>query len=370
MPPIISTAATVCQDCYKCLRECPAKAIRVHDGAAQVEDELCIKCGHCVTACPAGAKQVRDDVPLVRELLAGEEAVWCSIAPSWLGEFPETDAPRLCAALRALGFAGVSETALGAQEVSAHTAALLAAEPDRLWLSSACPSAVAWATRYADCGAAVTPLLSPLLTHALMLRQRLQQPIRVVFVGPCIAKKMEVEKRPDLLDAAIGFTEVSAMFEAAGIDPSAPAPDDAGFWPEQASDGALYPVEGGMLAGIRDGCGVAEAELAAVAGLPALREALAEPAALEGVRFLELLACPGGCIGGPCRRRPQGSLGKRRRIIATAPAAEMIPRRPSFDIHMDWSQPPVPVRQHDEASIARALAQVGKYAQEDELNCG
>ncbi|MFW5737942.1 MAG: 4Fe-4S binding protein, partial [Spirochaetota bacterium] len=69
--PPVATAAAACQDCYKCVRECPVKAIRVEDGAATILAEQCIACGHCVRVCPAGAKRIRDDVegPDVSEVM-------------------------------------------------------------------------------------------------------------------------------------------------------------------------------------------------------------------------------------------------------------------------------------------------------------
>jgi NAD-dependent dihydropyrimidine dehydrogenase PreA subunit len=110
------------RDCYKCLRECTVKAIKVVNGHAQVVPELCILCGHCVEICPVGAKRVRDDLGRVKQLLGLEEGCLCVLAPSFVTEFPDVRPLALVAALRRLGFRGVSETALGAEEVSAYVA--------------------------------------------------------------------------------------------------------------------------------------------------------------------------------------------------------------------------------------------------------
>ena len=109
----VYTEKAECQDCYKCVRHCPVKAIEVRGGSATVMAELCIACGHCVEVCPAGAKRVRDDVPAARQLLAGGARVVVSLAPSWLAEFPGLEPARLVAVLKRLGFWGVSETAWG-----------------------------------------------------------------------------------------------------------------------------------------------------------------------------------------------------------------------------------------------------------------
>src|SRR5512136_239761 len=77
----IFTARTECQDCYKCVRSCPVKAIKIEQGVASVMDDLCIYCGTCVTVCPAGAKQVRDDLFYVKSLLRQDSQVMVSLAP-------------------------------------------------------------------------------------------------------------------------------------------------------------------------------------------------------------------------------------------------------------------------------------------------
>lgn len=121
----IFTLEAECQDCYKCVRHCPVKAIKVVDGRAAVVPDLCVACGTCARICPAGAKQVRNDVRRVELLIEETPAVYVSLAPSWVSEFRGVEPEAMVTALKRLGFTGVSETALGAQVVTAETAALL-----------------------------------------------------------------------------------------------------------------------------------------------------------------------------------------------------------------------------------------------------
>lgn len=369
---IISTAATACVDCWRCLRECPAKAIRVRDGAAQVDGELCLACGHCIAVCPNEAKVLRSDRAVAEAAALGGQA-WISLAPSWVSSFPELDAPHLIAGLRALGFAAVSPTALGAQEHSAHAATLLDGGGDRVWLSSACPVSVAWVQRQGH-GAMLTPLLSPLLAHCRLIRSWTDASTSVVFVGPCPGKKLEADARPDLLTAVLTFDELRAWWAERGIDPRRldPTTDD-GFSPGEAQEGALYPIEGGMLAGMRSAAGIADVRLAAVSGLEHVDAALADlPAQPAGGLFVELLACVGGCVNGPAGGGCRGTIGKRSAVIAAAhPAAVTVPRPPYIAIDgapllRTWHAPPVP----DAAAVHRALASIGKHGPGDELNCG
>jgi iron only hydrogenase large subunit-like protein len=186
----IYTERRECQDCHKCIRECPVKAIRVQDGYARVVPEMCIQCGSCILACPSNAKQVRNDLPKVKELLASGRQVVVSLAPSFVAQFPGIRAGQVIHALKSLGFYAVSETALGAQQVSAGVLSLMRGEPGHVWISSACPVVVDFVAKYhSDCQGNVAALLSPLLTHCKMLREHYGNEIATVFIGPCIAKK-------------------------------------------------------------------------------------------------------------------------------------------------------------------------------------
>ena len=144
----IYTQERECQDCHKCIRECPVKAIRVEDGYARVVPELCIMCGNCVLACPSSAKRVRDDLPAVMALLKSGRKVLASLAPSFVAQFSGVSPAQLIHALKKLGFHAASETALGAQQVSASVSALMRSEPKQIWISSACPVVVDFISKY------------------------------------------------------------------------------------------------------------------------------------------------------------------------------------------------------------------------------
>lgn len=368
----VFTEATSCQDCSRCVRECPVKAIRVNGSVAQVVAEECLACGHCVQVCPARAKRVRDDLPRLDALLAAGRRVVVSLAPAWVAEFPAVDRARLVAALRRLGVESVSETARGAQQVSAAVAGLLEREGG-VHLSSACPVSVDYLKRHRPVlGGLVTPMCSPMLVHARMLREHFGADIAVAFIGPCIAKKREADLHPELVDVALTFADLRGAFARAGIDPAAvePGPDDA-FGPFAAREGALYPVEGGMIAGIRADCSAADPRLASVSGLEDFDAALAGVEAGGEPLFVELLACRGGCINGPGMARPDGTLAKRARVIAEASRQGREPAGPPrIDTAGAWPAQPVAVPADDPQVEAAMLATMGKTRREDELNCG
>lgn len=360
----VFTDTAECQDCYKCLRACPVKAISVADGHASIRPEACIVCGRCVAACPPKAKRVRDDLARVRELAAAGAVV--SLAPSWVAEFPDLPPGRMIGALLALGFAAVSETALGARAISAAVADLRREQPGRLWLSTACPAAVDFVRKHRpDLVGCLTPLASPALAHARMLQAH-RPAARVVLISPCAAKKREADEQPDLLAAAITFADLRRWWAESGIDP-ATAPDGGTFILGPAADGALYPVEGGMLEGVRTHGGAA-AGLASVSGVCEFDAALAglDPAA--AAMFVETLSCPGGCVNGP-GMSPGGFILRRRTAVLNAPRRGDGTSIPACDPALDWPALPDAPSAAGEAQLAAALALTGKRTREDELNC-
>ena len=137
-----------CQDCYKCVRQCPVKAIKIEDGSAQIVPELCVACGKCYKVCPVRAKQDRDDVTRAKNLVAEGKKVYISLAPSWVADFDNVTKEQLLTAIAKLGFAGVCETAVGAEEVSAHIADFLADKTAGVYLSTACPAFVEYINKY------------------------------------------------------------------------------------------------------------------------------------------------------------------------------------------------------------------------------
>lgn len=373
----IYTEKHECQDCYKCVRQCPVKAIRVQDAYATIVAEMCVYCGACVSVCPNTAKHVRNDLPRARQLVRLPPRVFVSLAPSWLTEFPGITAGQMIAALKRLGFAAVSETALGAQQVSAHVAQSLREQPGQLLLSSACPTVVAYIQKHKPhLTSAVTGLLSPLLAHCRMLRRHFGEAIAIVFIGPCIAKKLEADDNPELLDIALTFEDLRIWLAAERIDPRmlTPAAEDL-FAPQAAEEGALYPVDGGMIAGIRTHCRVDDASFMSFSGLPAVEKALdglEELDPLDQGLFLELLACEGGCINGPKVTHPGNTVAKRQRVLVSTrfPDENAVPRLPEIAIQRSIAALPLSQEPPTEARISEVLRSIGKRSIEDELNCG
>ena len=399
----VYTELAECQDCYKCIRKCPVKSIKVEKGQASILFERCIYCGRCVVSCPAHAKHYRNDIEKVKLLLADGYKTVVSLAPSFVSEFADWKPEELIAALKKLGFAAVSETALGADFLSACIARDLASHAARrsvpgsaaagnspLMISSACPVIVEYIKLY-NPGLApyISPHASPLLTHARFLRSRYSGKIAVVFIGPCIAKKHEADQYGGEIDAAITFAElrdwlnkerITSQTISSSLSPSALA--DCAFEPRRSAKGAFFPIEGGEITAFS--AYITEAadkekgpqiHTLSASGFHAVGDMLEgfDPTVLETPLFLELLACPGGCLNGPGMTGSAPGAIRNIRLKDYAFSAdntldgEALSLSPKIDV--DYPLAPLPDSGHTEKEITEALWRVGKNSLADRLNC-
>ena len=188
---IVSTILARCKRCYSCIRECPAQAIKVINGQATVIPERCIVCGHCVKVCSQNAKRIASDIEKVRDEILTQPKTIAIVAPSFAASFPN-DYLKLPGALRKLGFSKVIEAAFGADLISSHYLKVFESENKKTIISSACPAVVNYIEKYhPDLVPNLAKMVSPMIAMGKYLKANLGSDYKVVFVGPCIAKKQE-----------------------------------------------------------------------------------------------------------------------------------------------------------------------------------
>lgn len=361
-----------CQDCYKCIRECPVKAIKVEDNKASIIAERCVYCGHCTQVCPTGAKKVRDGLTRAKLVLAKYPGkVYLSLAPSYISEFTDCETSRLIDAIKGLGFAGVSETALGAELVTAATERFLETAPKGVYISSACPVVVDYIRKYApQLTDHITPIVSPMVAHAKMLKELYGDDIKIIFAGPCVGKKSEADSFDDLIEVAITFKDLRLWLECENMEIS--GNDNSGFIPYSSGMGSVYPLEGGMLAGFKShgskAARMAFSDLTSIKGLLAGLDT--QPC--NDTIFLELLACKGGCINGPAGLNNTSLAIKHYTVSINCNDSEPANKPDFSDIDLSINFVPDPQNsrtEYPEYKIKEALATVGKTSAADELNC-
>lgn len=380
----IHTEKNDCQDCYKCVRECPVKAIKIEDGSASIVEELCTFCGHCTEICPVGAKKVRNDLTLAKLVVNKNHKVVASIAPSWVTDFPGVSEKQMVTAIKMLGFTAVSETSLGAEVVSKETGKLIkdAGWDKNIAISTACPSVVELITKYyPQYIQYLTPVLSPLMVHGKLLKKWFGADTKVIFFGPCIAKKIESDNNKDIVDLALTFNDLAQWIEDEGIDLAEALPNDAEvgeFEPFRSRLGSLYPIDGGMISGIKEDATTTDISFMTFSGSRGIKDALKDIDSYNGAPtlFLELLACNGGCISGPGTKSKESLAVKRFRVIDFMQMAPKKSDNPTItnmdagDISRRFIElRPFPVRKYSSKEINEALSAVGKQSSKDELNC-
>ena len=312
-----------CVDCGACAKVCPytaivnrkrpcenackIKAIYMNENkAAAINNDKCIACGACVYQCPFGAIMDKSYILDVIDILKKSDnnqkyKVFAVIAPSISSQFRYAKLGQVISGLKELGFHTVVEAALGADMV-AHAESKELAEKGFL-TSSCCPAFVDYIGKFfPDLLEFVSHNLSPMATIAKYIKEH-EAPCKVVFIGPCTAKKAEVQKesvRP-YVDVAMTFEELQALFDSRDLEITEleeDVLDNASYF------GRIFARSGGLSDAVAQGLkehGIEDFQLKALPcdGIEACRTALLKKSKnVLDANFIEGMACSGGCIGG------------------------------------------------------------------------
>ena len=182
-----------CKNCYKCIRNCPVKAIRFSGNQAHIIGNECILCGHCFVVCPQNAKQIVDGTEKARVLIQTGDPVVGSLAPSFVANYDGVGFAAMRRALMKLGFHDVEETAIGATIVKNEYERIIREEERDIIISSCCHSVNLLIQKYFPAELAyLADVMSPMQAHCAEIKKRLPH-AKTVFIGPCVAKKDEAE---------------------------------------------------------------------------------------------------------------------------------------------------------------------------------
>lgn len=187
---VVQTIKERCQTCYSCIRNCPAKAIKVVEGQATVVEERCVSCGNCVRVCAQKAKVVDSrDMDLVKGFLSSDQTVVIMLAPSFPAAFAGVAADHLFEALLAMGFAHVEEVTTGVQLTVPKYQELLEKGDQECVIASYCPAVVGLIEKhYPQLISYLAPIDSAVTATGKYVKKKFPN-AKVVLAGPCIAKK-------------------------------------------------------------------------------------------------------------------------------------------------------------------------------------
>lgn len=313
-----------------------------------------------------------------------------SLAPSFPAAFVDLSSGQLVGALHELGLT-VEETAVGVDAVAAEYHALYRSSQDTV-ISACCPVVVNLVEiYYPDLVPLLASVVSPMVAHCKMIKQRFPQ-AKTVFIGPCFAKKGEALRSSSkgAVDAVLSFDELPEVFARAGVDPSQCAqdrPDKMG-----AAFSQLYPLTSGAIRAARldewdSGTPLTpgteddhDTAVVSVTGIEQVRQLLEDiRKGLVRPRFVEAMACLGGCIMGPGIVNDLSRVARSSRVqrwhrqsreMNPAPAASERIDLDLSELHRYHRPRPFHQEMPSEETIREILAKTGKFRPEDETNCG
>lgn len=343
-----------CIKCGKCLESCPYNAIikqerpcakacgmgAIHSdeyGRAEIDHDKCVSCGMCLVSCPFSAIVDKGQIYQTIMAIKSETPVYAIIAPAVAGQFePALKNTQLRGAFQALGFTDIKEVAVGADLCTIEEAKdFLEEVPEKIPFmgTSCCP---AWSVmakkmfpQYAEC---ISMALTPMVLTARLLKQE-EPDCKIVFVGPCAAKKLEASRKSvrSYVDFVLTFEEVQGMFEAKGVD-FASIPEGEPL-SQASSDGRGFAVSGGVAAAVVKAVKRLEpgreVKVVSANGLQECKKMMmAAKAGKYNGYLLEGMACPGGCIAGA---------GTVQTVKKAGIALEKMKKEASFEECMDTS---------------------------------
>lgn len=363
-----------CDECFKCLRNCPTKAIAFVGEKRRIIDDLCIKCGLCLTECTHGALETHQDLIRVKNMLRRSTHVVASLAPSFAGLFNMKETGQMVTALKKLGFSFVEETARGAELVSKHYEKHLDGAISENIITSCCPSSTYFLEKkYPNALECMIPIVSPMVAHGKDIKERYVN-AKVVFIGPCVAKKAEAEKFRDSIDGAITFKELeswlinenielneleSTEFDTPSSKRSKAYPIGGSLWGDDLNHPKEKKYEFIHVDGAED-CGVF---------LKAVNKNL-----VKGY-CAEINICKGGCINGPEIPLQAPSYYERISRLKSyvhkkGQSNEMIPFNKNLELFREFDKDAFKAIDVDEGQVFSVMMTMDKYTEKDQIDCG
>lgn len=370
---IIKFLETNCRNCYSCVRACEVNAIKIKNDQAQIIEDRCIHCGRCVSACHRNAKDIECDIDKVKGFFKNKERTVVSLGSTFVGAFGH-NSPKIVAALKKLGFDYVEEIVTASQIVSKEYERYAEKRDGKCYITSYCPSINELIQKYyPEVIPNLIPVIPPMICHGKMIKQKYGEDTKVVFMGPCVAKKSEAKGEDDV-DAIVTFDELAVWLKEEGIE----FPDlEEVHFDDKSIYGKRFPVFGetAYQMNVRD----TKAEVIYVDGINECKEVLQK--VREG-RFkdvlIEMNLCRHGCLNGPAMPQNVATIYEKqqdmKKYISSCEKTNKQYVENDFEDDIDLEkifEPRVQtLKRPSMDEIKTILASIGKYKREDELNCG
>jgi len=349
-------------------------------GQAVVLQERCIACGNCVKVCSQGAKKIHSQTDAVLEYVLPYSKTVAIVAPSFAASFPE-DYKKIPSALRKLGFEHVIETAFGADLISNLYFSEFENDNNQTIISSSCPAVCNYIQKYfIELVPNLAKIVSPMIALGRYIKENMGKDYKVVFIGPCVAKKDEFiqDEVIGAIDSVLTFSEVKEMFETKNINFDQLEPSS--FDPPFAYLGKTFPLAGGLLKTTNISDDILEKEIIIVEGKSKVLEFIDDLANNKiHAKFIDILFCE-GCISGPAIDSDLNYYARKQKVIDYIKENVHSINKKVWNSNiynsrnLDLTRTFEPKNQRrpvpSETEIKNILASLNKYSERDELNCG
>jgi len=367
-----------CKNCYKCVRSCPVKAIRIKNEQAIIVEERCIACGKCLIVCPQEARNVKIDLQQVKAAINLNKRVIASIAPSFVGAFNMESEGQMVAGLKKLGFQIVEETAIGAKVVADLYKDYIEKGEYENVITTCCPSANYLIEHYyPSLIKHMVPIVSPMIAHGQLLKEIHGTDSYIVFIGPCVAKKFESlsYQHKGIIDAVLTFEELHQWFNEEKIELSKLIPED--FNKKSYVRGRGFPTGGGVIKSFLQNKKESPYDIILADGVESCIEVFEgmESGILKGA-CIEVNICRGSCIGGPAMpQKEKYYYNSRKRVkeyvrLNEDEVGELLQIPPKISFSKLFFHKKITKRVASEKELEKILKEIGKHEKSDELNCG
>ncbi len=371
---IIEIIKSNCKDCYKCIKHCPVNAISYSDNRVCIDFDKCILDGTCVNVCPQKAKKVKTSLPELKEALKNGEKVIASIAPSFYAYYDFDKTGCILSFLKSQGIFRVEQTSQFAKinAIKHYEYMKITKLPV---ISTACPVIVKLIENfYPDLINLLAPVDSPMVLHAKEIKENYPDS-KVVFIGPCLAKKNEAEENG--IEYALSFNELEEWMNDENFSFDKVTPEF--FNDDYIYETSTYPLEGSLLTLCGADKELSKDEMISLSGLEEIMEFLKYLRGKSNVQYkmIEMLACKNGCINGPLKpssyceanyfeieekfNKEINMFEKKDQKILNI---NKYPLSRRFANHYEEEIMPT------EEQIRATLRSMEKYTKEDEINCG
>jgi iron only hydrogenase large subunit-like protein/uncharacterized Fe-S cluster-containing protein len=366
---LLSLTNSKCRDCYKCLRECPVKAIKVVDSQARIIGSRCILCGKCSIICPQNAKLIHSETPIIRKILNEGNIVIALVDLSYISSFGLENFNIAKDALLKIGFSDAYDLSYGSAIYSKKIQEIIKSGTYKNIITSTCPSVNKIIELYYHSALPfLVPIQSPMVIQANYVKS-IYPNAKVVYIGPCISRKLEASESK-VIDAVLTFEQLLNLMGDYEVEFDK-SKESSDVYPNNIVKSLYFPISRGVMKSFDEIN--PKYEYMVIDGINKCIEVLENINSCENL-YLEMTSCEYSCINGPCslvgNLEAINANAFLRKYVKQLRTSEKSITLPCFDVTTERKPKVINELVPTEDEINEILSRIGKHKVSDQLNCG